>query len=253
MTINESLKNDLIKSTKRRFRIEVCGIIVEKDNQLNVIECENQAQNKNDDFFIDRKELNEKIGTGKLIAYYHSHDGDTNQSPQDLAVSSKLNLTSVIINKQNFDIQVYEPDPNHIPSFYDRPFIAGYLDCSELIKDYYFKVLNVNLPRIDHPIKHLSWTEIKEKWEELQEYNKNDYNFLLDYFLNNNFYQIKQEELQLHDIILCRAREIECSVHAIIYLGNNNILHHPSERLSGIENYSNFYKKLTTNCLRYNF
>lgn len=249
---NLQIRKDLIESTKRNFNIEVCGIIVDFDGDIKVIECNNHAQNKKEDFFIDRKELNEKIGNGKLLGYYHSHDGDAELSIQDLAVANKLNLIAIIINKANLEIKEFTPDPTYISAFHDRPFIAGYLDCSELVKDYYYKILNISLPTINHPIKNLSWSDIKEHWEELQCYNKPDYNYLLDYFLNNGFNLINKNDLQKHDIILCRAREIEAPVHCLIYLGNNNILHHPSERVSGFELYSNFYKKLTTHCLRHN-
>lgn len=250
MILTDKIKSDLLELTFKHSKIECCGVIVDFDGEIKVLQCDNRAKNPKNNFFIDRKELNEKIGNGTLLAYFHSHDDSSEPSLEDWAVATKLNLISIIINKLNKEIKIFNPDPNFIPSFENRPFIAGYLDCSTLVKDYYKKTLNIDLPTLNHPIKHLSWNEIKEKWNELQHYNKSDYLFLLNYYIDNGFHLIDKNSIKKHDIILCRATEIEAPVHCLIYLGNN-ILHHPSERKSCVEQYNSFYKKLTTHCLRH--
>lgn len=251
MILTDKIQSDLRSLCLKHPKIECCGILVDFSGEIKVLQCNNRAKNPKKDFFIDRKELNEKIGDGKLLAYFHSQSDSAEPSIEDIAVANKLNLISIIINNTTKEIKVHYPDVNFIPSFENRPFIAGYLDCSTLVRDYYKKTLNIELPMIEHPIKHLSWSEIKEKWNDLQDYNKSNYLFLLEYFQNNGFVLIDKAQIKKHDIILCRAVEIEAPVHALIYLGNN-ILHHPSERKSCIEQYSPFYKKLTTHCLRHN-
>ncbi len=232
--------------------IEQCGLVLSDEAGITVEACENISSSPEKDFLISKKQIQEVAKDKEIIAYYHSHPDDNIPSVQDHIVSAKLKIPCLIHNNRNGEIsQTLPPDSSYIPNFTQRPFIPGFLDCSDLVKDYYEKALNILLPRLEHPIKYMSWPEIKQNWDSLQEYNKADYNFFLDYFLANGFGEIDKKNLRENDIILCRAEEIAAPIHALIYLGGDRILHHPSERESLIENYNRFYKKLSVKYLRY--
>ncbi|CAK0749934.1 conserved hypothetical protein [Gammaproteobacteria bacterium] len=246
---------EVVKSIKKNvnnFFIEECGLILSDGKDITVEKCENISNSPDKNFLISRKQINDIAQDKEIIGYYHSHPDDNQPSIQDYIVSAKLKIPCLIHNNQTGEIsQTTLPDTNYIPNFEKRPFIAGYLDCSDLVKDYYEKALNIILPKLEHPIKYMSWEEIKANWDSLQEYNRADYNFFYDYFINCGFYPIQKKDLRPNDIILCRATEIAAPIHAMIFLGGERILHHPSERESLIENYNKFYQKLSVNYLRY--
>jgi len=249
---NEDVTRD-IRAICLEFPWETCGIIIfnTEFQKPEVCKCNNIAKDPYNFFLIDRKEINEFTKKGEIIGYFHAHTKDSNLSTEDIAVMTKLNIPCIIYNRFEDSLSQTNPDPEFIPGLEGRPFIAGFLDCSELVKDYFKKTLNISLSSMEHPIKFMSWSEIKEHWDELQEYNNKDYNFLADYFISNGFYEISRRELQKHDVILCRAKEIEAPVHVLIFLGNGRILHHPSERPSVIEQYNDFYGKLSVKFFRY--
>ncbi len=220
---------------------ETCGIIISNNGVAEICKCTNIATDPLNFFLIDRKEINNFSAKGKIIAYYHVHLFGSELSTEDIAVMTKLNLPCIIYDSTHDSLHQENPDKDFIPPFEGRPFIAGHLDCSALVKDYYFNILNIKLPVLVHPVKSMSWTEIQENWSDLQIYNKEDY----------NFQEITKNELRKNDLILCRAKEIKAPVHCLIYLSNSKILHHPSERKSVIENYTDFYIKLSVNFLRY--
>jgi len=248
LEIVNAIKSDVIK----RRPIEACGLIIE-NNGYYAIPCENTAQNPKDEFLIDRKEIKDKVGNGKIIGYYHSHEsnGDLGASRPDMAVMAKIGLKSIIVDINTLEMKEWDKIDNFIPAFENRPFVAGYLDCSELVKDYYKKNFNIDIKSCDHPIKHMSWEEIKIKWNELQDFNKEDYLFFKNYFIENGFIEIDKKDLRQHDVILCRAKEISAPIHALVYIKKDFILHHPSGRYSLMEHYTNFYKKLSVFYLRH--
>ncbi|RTK99173.1 MAG: hypothetical protein EKK57_10145 [Proteobacteria bacterium] len=248
-----NIKDQIIANCEEIDFVEACGLLCKEGDVFFVVKADNIADNPFDNFIISNQFIEEIAKTKQIVGYYHSHNsGNAEPSIEDLAVISKLNLTCIIYDKLSKTItETNPPAEPFIPPYENRPFIAGILDCSELIRDYYYKSLNITLPKLDHPIKYMSWKEIREKWNKLQHYNKQDYNFYLDYFLNNGFREISKEELNKNDIILIRTREIKAPIHALIYMGNNNILHHQSDRLSRYEDYAPFYRKLSVKYVTY--
>ena len=251
---DETIKKQIIDNCLAINFVEACGLIcLEKDNTITVVKAINTSLEPFSNFLISGTFIRKVLEEKEIIGYYHSHDsGSANPSIEDLAVINKLNLNCIIYDKKSKTITETRPSiQDFIPQYDGRPFIAGLLDCSELVRDYYMKALNIKLPKLNHPIKFQSWDEIKENWNSLQDYNKSDYLFFLNYFLDNGFYEIETENLIKNDIILLRTIEIKAPIHALIYMGNDKILHHPSNKLSEYNYYTNVYKRLTVKAVRY--
>lgn len=251
---NLEIRQNIIDNCLSIKVIEACGLIC-KDSKgvISVVKAVNTSPDPFDNFLISGTFIRQISEEKDIIGYYHSHNsGDARPSIEDLAVINKLKKICVIYDNKSKQITETHPSiEEFIPPFDKRPFIAGVLDCSELVKDYYKKSLNIELPKLNHMIKFMSWDEIKEKWNSLQHFNQLEYNFFLDYFLSNGFQEINANNLQKNDIILCRSREIKAPIHALIYLGNDKILHHPSNRLSEYTYYDKFYKRLSVRFVRY--
>lgn len=252
---NRELKEQIINNCKKISMVEACGLITinRETKKIFVIKGDNIANDPFNNFLLDRKFIELVSETNFIIGYYHSHySGSAEPSIQDQAVINKLKLKCVIWDNVSGAITETNPeDLEFIPPYVGRPFLAGILDCSELVKDYYKKSLNIILPTLSHPIKFMSWAEIQKNWDSLQSFNSAEYMFFLNYFLDNGFQEVAAKDLKANDIILCRAKEIAAPVHALIYLGDGKILHHPSQRDSILEYYSDFYKKLSVKYIRY--
>ena len=151
---------------------ENCGLVLLVDNHFEVHKCNNIAKDPFNYFSISNKEISEKSKIGLIVAYYHSHLFGSEPSADDLFVLNKLNLPCIIYDLNNKIFTQTNPDPEIRLELTGRPFLPGYLDCSELVRDYYSQRKNVNLPKMEHPIKYMSWEQILENWDELQEMNK---------------------------------------------------------------------------------
>jgi proteasome lid subunit RPN8/RPN11 len=247
---NQEIKDFIINDTINRRPNEACGLVLDIDNKLKVFSCENSAKDTKNRFKISRELINSYSKQGKIIGFYHSHK-EQGLSQQDSAVLSKLNLISIVCNIDNLDIQEYNPT-NNIPNILNRPFIAGVLDCVELIKDIYKKDLNINIPDLIHEIRNIDWDDFEScvKNSKYSEWNNKNYTFLKDFYLNNGFIEISQDQLREYDLILFRFPFCETATHVMLYR-NEKIIHHPFGKDSLIEDYNKYYRKYSVNYLRY--
>jgi proteasome lid subunit RPN8/RPN11 len=244
------IKQFIINDTQSSKGEECCGIIIERKGKLQAIKCENSAKNKNKRFKISRAELNERKKTDKIVAFYHSHEGNE-LSIQDRAVLSKLNLKSIVCNSKTLEINEFEPD-NKISPIVGRPFIAGVLDCVELVKDFYKKTFNIIISDLTHEIRTIEWSNFENdvKSGKYLDWNSKDYQFLLNFYLSNGFVEVSKDNPQDLDLLLFRFPFCETPTHVMIF-NNDRIIHHPYEQDSKIEKYSKYYQKYSVNCLRY--
>lgn len=247
---DDKIRQFIIEDTKLSKGEECCGIIVEKNNKLQAIKCNNSAINKKNRFKISRAELNERAKTDKIVGFYHSHP-ENDLSIQDRAVISKLKLKSIVCNSNTLEVKEFEPD-NNISPIIDRPFIAGILDCVELVKDFYKKTFNITISDLTHEIRTIEWSNFENdiKNGKYLNWNNKDYQFLLNFYLSEGFVEVNKDNPQDLDLLLFRFPFCETPTHVMIF-NNDRIIHHPYEQDSKMEKYSNYYKKYSVNCLRY--
>jgi len=243
--LTEKIKNQIIEHAKTS-NTEVCGVI----------------KFLNDDFYIERKENLVNSATeflmnfdskNNIVAYYHSHIKFDQLSEADKIVSERIGLPCVVYNKQTNSFHQYNPQGAKI-KYTGRPFVLGFADCLLLVKDYYFYDLNIKLKSEAEILKKLvseqEYIELSQKrfideGETLR--NKDDY--LKKYFENNGFRQV--EKFKKNDVLITRTKQFDFPIHCLIYLGNNNVLHHPGDGISKVESLSNEMKKWVIYVMRH--
>lgn len=102
------------------------------------------------------------------------------------------------------------------PPYTGRPFIHTKWDCYTLLKDYYFRELNIELPPVDY---------FDEWWKKGED-------FYMKLSGVAGFYPVTS--LKKYDVIAMRLNATVFN-HSAIFLGDNTILHHVGGKFSCIE------------------
>lgn len=247
MYLDEKLKNEIRKQSFQKPTEEICGLILSIDKQIVLQQCENVSKFPRDHFLISNSEQEKAEKLGSIIGFYHSHINEDDFSSLDKTVAEELNLQAIVYQIPTDKFLHYLPN-GYVADYLCRTFIPGIFDCAELVRHYYKKELNIHLTKVGHRFRF----EPKEDADYLDMigYYKNN-PYLIDFYKSNHFIEVT--DFQKHDVILIKTSKIECAVHCLIYLGNDKILHHPSERPSRIELFSDFYKKRMVAHLRHKF
>jgi hypothetical protein len=108
-----------------------------------------------------------------------------------------------------------------------RTFIHGVYDCYGTVRDYYRKILDIQLPQ--YPRSFGWWNFIENR------------SLLLDYVEDAGFYKVEGlKDLKKHDVVFMTVRSHTVN-HCSIYTGDGLILHHLYKQLSGEQPLANFY------------
>lgn len=224
---------------------ESCGVIVGRK----YIECQNIADSDSE-FVIDPHDIVRAEQMGKIEAIVHSHpDGSTKPSTFDRMQMPLHELPWVIVSYPEIDIKVHKAKPYTVPLI-NREYIHGVLDCYSIVRDYYARELDIpldNFERVDR------W------WEDASSQDLYTSNFKSQGF-------VEVDDLQRHDVILCRVQPTEHVNHALIYLGDDGqltsepseqivgdhlVLHHPYLRRARREIYGNIWQERTAVIIRH--
>ena len=224
---------------------ESCGVIVGRK----YIECQNIADSDSE-FVIDPRDIVRAEQTGEIEAIVHSHpDGSTKPSTFDRLQMPLHGVPWVIATYPEIEIKVHEPLP-YVAPLINREYIHGVLDCYSIVRDYYARELDIpldNFERVDR------W------WEDASSQDLYTSNFKSQGF-------VEVDDLQRHDVILCRVQPTEHVNHALIYLGDDGqltsepseqivgdhlVLHHPYLRRARREIYGNIWQERTAVIIRH--
>lgn len=126
-----------------------------------------------------------------------------------------------------FEAQNIEPR-----KYIGRPFKYGTSDCCSLLIEFYEKELGIVIPKV-HNVE--GW------WEEGE-------NLYVDNIAASGFEEVV--DIQIYDVILIKLMS-SVPNHAAIYLGDGNILHHVTGRLSSIVPLTGFWLKNISIIARY--
>lgn len=255
MILTEQTKSFILNHAKRCYPAECCGLIIDDD----YYPCDNVAPNPTEHFEIDPKDFARAESMGEIQAIVHSHP-DGGVLPSDL---DKLQIelhgvpwVIVAVSKQDYGDEpafgVYEPC-GYRPPLLGRAYIHGVQDCYSLVRDYYSRELDIDLPDFD---RSDAWWE-HENHEPLYEKN----------FAKAGFMKVQDKnDLQKHDVILCRVGRTHHVNHALIWLGDDGalksettpdcvgnalILHHPYGRQSVREIYGKGWADRTVLVVRH--
>lgn len=257
MKLIKQLKADIITHAYECYPAECCGLIIDTGVDKKYIPCTNKATN-NEQFSLCPKDFAKAKNMGEIQAIVHSHpDGGVLPSDLDKLQIELHGVTWVIVavSKQDYadepSFGVYEPC-GYRPSLLGRNYIHGVQDCYAIIRDFYSREFAIELPdfeRID------AWWE-DESHEPLYENN----------FKTAGFFEVDKDNLQYGDILLCRVGRTHHVNHALIWLGDNDvlksettppcvgntlILHHPYGRQSVREIYGKGWADRTMLAVRH--
>lgn len=242
MEINEQNKKIIIQDSQNSYPNECCGILANINNQIIAIPCKNISESPLKSFIIDPAQIH-LYDINKIEGFYHSHKDIIDFSIADIAFSEKLKKYCILYVVDSNIFKFYQPNGMEIP-YIGRPFFLGTLDCSNLVKDYYRRELNIKLDDIQHPERfNLENWKNEKLWNDYKAWN-----ILEEYLLSQGF--IKVNELKKFDIITMKMLNIRFPIHLAVYMGEDRILHHLNE-FSEISNYSNSYKRLTYGIYRH--
>ena len=233
---SEQVHENIRQHAERMTPQECCGFIINNTStgKVEIFPCDNIAENKTHNFVINPLQMLEAERLGKILAYYHSHTlGDETPSMPDKINSQSTQLPSLIYSVLTKKFYLYTPDNFKAPLI-GRPFVWGISDCFSLVYDYYRYELNIVL-------------------------NNNYFRHNVDDILQNNYFEKDAEtqgfqlvnQLQKHDILLMKI-DAKVGNHVAIYLGNEQILHHPGPgKLSRRSFYGSYWKKITSGIYRH--
>ncbi len=233
--ISEEIKSSIKQHAIKDYPNECCGLLYLENNSLKILNANNSAIDKINEFLINPKDYLKASRLGKIVGIYHSHCVQDNSfSELDKQISHRLNLKNIVyIYKQN-KFEEYCPE-NYFSKYTDKKFKINESDCLSIIEEYYNEEFGLN---IFHYERNENWDKnYKEFIDSKLSCFTNNKNF--DEFINKeNFIKIDRiEDAKKHDLIIFKYLDNYPS-HFGIYLGNDYILHQPRNRDSLIEKLS---------------
>jgi proteasome lid subunit RPN8/RPN11 len=234
MMVEQKILDEIKDYAESSLDREICGFVVFSEGEVEFRKCKNVSP---DDFQFkirNRDFLKAKVES-KILYVVHSHiTSDSQPSELDKQKSDASGYKFLIYSTVSKDFSYYDPK-NIISNYIGKIFNIGYNDCFSLVREYFFNEFGIN-------IKDYSRNKF---WK------SNSPNLIVENYQKEGFVRIDLKELRKHDIIVIKDPKTDVSCHLMIYLGNNEILHHPNNTRSCIQTYSDEYKKLSTFFLRH--
>lgn len=206
---------------------EVCGLIIDGGS---LFRCANIHPNPAEHFRIHEEDLLKAEDRGKITAIFHSH-------PQRKLVLSAADRHAQLASGIDWwlvsDGTLRKIKP--VAHLLGRTFKHGELDCYSLFRDAYH-LCGIDLPDFE---RTNGWWLRGE-------------NLYLKNMPANGFFEIQPSDLKPGDVFIRRAFPETDPCHAMIYLGDDTILHHESSgRLSRREPLRPAYMRLTHSIWRH--
>jgi cell wall-associated NlpC family hydrolase len=214
---------------------EICGVIVNIKGRAKFIQCRNLAEDNND-FILHPQDLEKAKSLGSILYIVHTHISGSHKPTETDIYNMDTNILEVpwlIVDVVNNTYGIYYP-ASYTSRLDGREYIYGKYDCFSLVRDFYSN-LGIFIP--DH-IRLSEWLESDNTYSPYDE-------------LHQQYGFIKVDEPKPNDIIIMKCTA-SSNLHIAIYIGNNKILHHCINRLSCIDNYSGYWREVTSYFLRYN-
>ncbi|MDO4896314.1 MAG: C40 family peptidase [Moraxella sp.] len=256
MRLTKTLKNQITTHAWEVYPNECCGLIVNANGKLIYHPCTNTATDPANTFEIDPAEWVALAELGEVEAIVHSHpNGEPLPSEFDKVQMGLHGADWVIVGLGTTPTgATYCDIKSHKPTAYTTPLLGreyhhGVQDCYSLVQDYYSRELDIDLP---------DFNRSDEWWEDA------DHEPLYENNFKKAGFEVVQD-LQKHDVILCRVGRTYHINHALIFVGNGKlqsentpdcvgdclVLHHPHGRLSVREIYGESWQKRTALIVRY--
>jgi proteasome lid subunit RPN8/RPN11 len=229
--VNEKVCEEIEQHANENRDEECCGYVVLSNDVLQTVKGRNIAENRKEHFVIDPYSYLKAFCTGKIVASYHSQK-PLEFSEKDVVNSEGHKLPMILFSLDTNKINIYNPIGNY-NKYVGKPYKLGSSDCFSIIRNYYKNELNIDIK--DYP-RDVNWVSKPG----------NDYE---RYYQDEGFFQV--EDLAKNDIILLKFPQFDHCSHAVIYMGNDIILHHLIGQYSSLCFYNESYKKMARYKLRH--
>ena len=244
MRLNSKQKDIIKEHALEQSPNECCGVIL---NNSQIIQCRNYRPTPQKSFHIKYEELKD-INQEDIAAFYHSHPYGLDFSMTDKYFAHKRNITCIVYGIKEDDFNSYEPSTYFELPLIGRDFITNEVDCITLVRDYYGRYLNINVPDIIHPIRAVeptSWMDHEEFWV----YNRRGNREFVNLFESRGFKEV--DSLKKHDIILSDNGAVKAFSHCAVYIDSSKVIHHPYPDSSVQETLKNFELNSKTMYMRH--
>jgi len=212
---------------------ESCGVVIIWKGRARYWPCRNLAVGT-EHFHLHPEDYATAEEAGEVVAIAHSHPNSAPiPSQADLVGCEASGLPWVIVNWPTGASHEFAPT-GYVAPLVGRVFSHGVLDCYTLIRDYYARELSIALPDFER----------RDDWWKAGE------NLYMDNFTAAGFRRIEAEALRRHDVILMQL-SADIFNHGAVYLGDDRILHHPMNRLSGRDVFGGYWKHIAGLYLRH--
>ena len=235
--MNELTAQHIREHAIAEYPREACGLIAVIKGKERYLPCRNTAESSDKEFILHPEDYAKAEDLGEIMALVHSHpDGVPTPSDADRAQCAASGLPWYILavnaDGETTSICRYEPDAYEAP-LVGRQFSHGVLDCYTLIRDYYRRTLQIELPHFDR----------EDDW-----WHKGG-NLYMQHFADAGFKPIRGA-MKRHDVVIMQVRS-PVPNHAGVYIGNGEILHHMHGRLSTRDVYDGYYQEVTRIVVRH--
>lgn len=224
--IPESVRAEIIQAAEKAAPNEMCGFLaVMPYVGYEFWQCDNIAPNPQQTFEMDWDFLT--YYDDAVVAIVHSHpNGEPFLSGADRQAQVATDLPWILAVSGS--LKLFQP----VPHLRGREFEYDKADCCRLIQDAYH-LCSLDLPDcarlgLDEDIAAQS---------------------LLNYFKQHQCFN-RVFDLQAGDIVLTQFG-MNTPEHALLYLGDDEMLHHSHNQLSRIEIYSGYWQKHTHSVWRH--
>lgn len=222
---SKAVEQQVIQHALEEFPKECCGLII--DDGAEYVPFKNIHETPKTDFRMALKEFNDYYLAGRVSALMHSHTQSApfkNNFPsrKDMISQEQMQLPWGIVHidqNKTIDGPFYFGDGIPIADLIGRDFRPNIYDCYTLLRDKYRLENITTLPIF--PREGFWWDK------------KGD--MLSRNFEKAGFVEIDRTQLRKNDVILDSInapRNNKVLNHVMIVLGNGQILHHLSKRLS---------------------
>ncbi|ENQ0912816.1 phage tail protein [Escherichia coli] len=180
---------------------EVCGLVIDNER---FYPCENVSESPRNSFKISPDDYIKADDLGVITAVFHSH-------VDDFPVLSALDRQQQVISGLPWFlynagvIREFRP----VPHLLGRKFEHGKMDCYTLFRDAY----------------HLCGVDLPD-FERLDGWWLRGENLYINNLPRNGFFQVTPQEIQPGDVIIRQPFKGADPCHAMLYLGENKVLHH---------------------------
>ncbi len=241
--LTENIKSNIKTHALKYKDKEVCGFLYfdKLKKEVSTFPAINKSSRPNVHFSIDPVSYLEVNNLGDILAVYHSHPVKVSEfSLLDKINAENQKIKSILYCTPEDEFYEYEPK-GYKPSYFGRQFELGKTDCYSIIKEYYKQELNIELPEIH---RNYNW--------ETENPNLYDSTYPKWSFVKIMDGPIKEtNDIKKNDLIFFKRIDKKHTFHAAIYLGDGNMLHHPIDNYSRIEEYDKLHKRLTNYIIRH--